>query len=82
MAYNNIFVSMKVPTAIKFIAPYPARSLEAFNLSVRFLLETFQSFEFSLVVRERFEKLSDKGTQRSIPFGGLDSSFPIDFIGQ
>jgi hypothetical protein len=53
---------MKVATAIKFFALYPMRSLEAFNLSVGFLLETFQSFEFSLVVRERFEKLSDKGT--------------------
>jgi hypothetical protein len=82
MAYKRIFVSMKVATAIKFFALYPMRSLEAFNLSVGFLLETFQSFEFSLVVRERFKKLSDKRTQRSIPFGSLNSSFPINFIGK
>jgi hypothetical protein len=62
MAYKRIFVSTKVATVIKFFALYPIRSFEVFNLSVRFLLETFQSFEFSLVVRERFKKLSDKGT--------------------
>jgi hypothetical protein len=71
---------MKLAMAIKFFALYPMSSLEAFNLNVRFLLETFQSFEFSLVVRERFKKLSDKRTQRSIPFGRLDSSFPINLI--
>jgi hypothetical protein len=73
---------VKVTTAIKFFALYPMRSLEAFNLSVRFLLETFQSFEFSLVIRERFKKFSDKGTQLSIPFGRLNSSLPINFIGK
>jgi hypothetical protein len=73
---------MKVATAIKFFALHPMRSLEAFNLSVRFLLETFQSFEFSLVVRERFKKLSDKGTQGGIPFGRLNSSFSINFVGK
>jgi hypothetical protein len=38
MAYKRMFVSMKVATAIKFFALNPMRSLEAFNLSVRFLL--------------------------------------------
>jgi hypothetical protein len=71
---------MKVPTAIKFFALYPMGSLEALNLSVRFLLKTFQSFKLSLLAGERFKKPSDQGTQRSIPFGCLDSSFPINFI--
>jgi hypothetical protein len=47
-----MFVSTKLATVIEFLAFYPMRSLEAFNLGVRRLLETFQVFEFSLVVRE------------------------------
>ena len=80
MAYKRMFVSTKLATSIKFLSLYPMRSIESFNLGVRLLLETFQSFEFSLVIRERFEKLSDKGTERSIPFSRLNSRFTIHFV--
>jgi hypothetical protein len=53
-----MFVSTKLATAIKLLSFYPMSSFESFNLGVRLLLETFQSFEFSLVIRQRFEKLS------------------------
>jgi hypothetical protein len=71
---------MKVATTVEFLAGYPMRSFEAFDFGVRLLLQTFQSAEFSFVIRQRFEKLSDQGTQRSIPFGRLDSGFSINFI--
>ena len=71
---------MKVATAMNFFACDPMRSFEAFDFAVRLLLQAFQSFEFSFLIRERFEKLSDDGTQRSIPFGRLDSRFPINFL--
>jgi len=77
-----MFVTMKVATTMEFFAGYPMRSFEAFDFGVRLLLQTFQSAEFSFLIRQRFEKLSHRGTQRSIPFGRLDSSFAINFIGK
>jgi hypothetical protein len=50
-----MFVSTKLVTAIKLLSLYPMRSFESFNLGVRLFLETFQSLEFSLIIRERFE---------------------------
>jgi hypothetical protein len=82
MAYKSIFVSTKVPTTIKFFALYPMGSLEAFDPSVSFLLKTFQSFEFSLFVRERDEELFDQRTQRSIPLRSFHSGLSINCIGE
>jgi hypothetical protein len=80
IAYKRIFVSIKVATTMKFFTGDPTRSFEAFDFRVRLLLPAFQFFEFSFVIRERFEKHFHQGTQRSISFGGLDSRSAINFI--
>jgi hypothetical protein len=58
IAYKRIFVSTKV--AIEFFPFYAIRSGKAFDFGIGFFLETFQSFKFSLLFRERFQEASYK----------------------